>query len=352
MRKCLHLLYSPYMLHTFLNIPENITASISGVFASQENSNWVARAQKLHERYMLSKKGKENKYLQDYTDLLAYIALRSPATYAQITAALLQVQEVMPHFTPKTVLDMGSGPGTGVWAAQTVWRSLVMATCTDQEASFLSINRSIVEGAKLPLKVSWQSADVSNLAENFNTMYDVVIIANVLNEIDETGRINVVTKAFNLCRGVMIIIEPGTPFGSIIVSDIAKHFGKRAALVAPYMNNSFVSDQNYYIHFPQRFLRPEFTRRVRQHMREDHLSSSNVEEAKYSFVAISKIPQEVAAWGRCVGNIEKQKGFLEVPVLTESGIAKVKVLKRNKQQYEFAKNLRWGEIITSKDSLI
>src|SRR5688572_19795566 len=58
------------------------------------------------------------------TDVLAYLVYRMPATYTVIEAALLATAELRPGWQPRTVLDLGSGPGTAMWAAVGVWPSV------------------------------------------------------------------------------------------------------------------------------------------------------------------------------------------------------------------------------------
>lgn len=158
-------------------------------------------------------------------------------------------------------------------------------------------------------------------------------------------------QAYNRCGGIMVVIEPGTPYGFGIVGAAAKSFTNKATLLAPYIDNAFVQSNDFFLHFPQRFIRPEFQRRVRAQMRDDSLSPSDWEEGKYSYVAISsKMPQE-NYWGRVVGPAKKQKGFIELSILTKDAIVHTRVMKRNKNDYLFAKKLRWGDLIKKREDL-
>ena len=79
--------------------------------------------------------------------------------------------------------------------------------------------------------------------------------------------------------------------------------------------------------------------------------ASDWEDAKYAYTVICKIEPEIHPWGRCVGPTQIQKGFLEIPILTKEGIEKMKIMKRHKEQYTFAKNLRWGDIIMKESDI-
>ena len=339
------------MIKTFINLPQKISSAISESLSLPENGRWLANAEKLHERYMTRDKETAN-FIHDSLDIFAYLGLRSAATYAQISGALLQVQEGMPSWQPTSLLDIGSGPGTAVWAAKTVWSSIEMATCIDQDEKFLTIGKELLEKSELPLDVTWQQQNITIGLGNTSQQYDLVIIANVLNELDPEETSVLVYNALSRCKGILIVIEPGTPLGYTIVQTTAKSVAGKNTLIAPYIDNSFVKSDDYWIHFPQRFIRPAFLKRIRQHMRDSELMASDWEEAKYSFVAIGKNLPEEKIWGRCIGPIKKQKGFLEVPILTKDKIFYVKVLKRHKEQYNFAKELKWGETIKSSQDII
>lgn len=73
--------------------------------------------------------------------------------------------------------------------------------------------------------------------------------------------------------------------------------------------------------------------------------ASDWEEAKYSYVAISTFPSDVETRGRVAGPIKIQKGFLEVPVLTKETLETLRVMKRDKDQYNYVKELKWGDLL-------
>ena len=100
------------------------------------------QAKELHERYMQGMNPLQPN-IQKPTDCIAYLGLRFPATFAQIVSSLSQIQERVPGWQPKSVLDLGCGPGTGIWAAKSVWPSVKTATGVDQEQLFLTLAEEI-----------------------------------------------------------------------------------------------------------------------------------------------------------------------------------------------------------------
>src|SRR5215467_5324208 len=60
-------------------------------------------------------------------DALAYIAVRMPATYAAVRASFDAITDARPDFAPSTMLDVGAGPATALWAAADCWPALADA---------------------------------------------------------------------------------------------------------------------------------------------------------------------------------------------------------------------------------
>src|SRR4051812_20298892 len=58
------------------------------------------------------------------SEIMAYVASRLPATYAAVSAVLRRIRELRPDWRPRSLLDLGSGPGTGLWAATTIWPAI------------------------------------------------------------------------------------------------------------------------------------------------------------------------------------------------------------------------------------
>ncbi len=333
---------------TFINLPDKINQAIDQILAQSENSQWLKRAEILHTRYTEGKRHPQESFLKDSVDVAAYLGLRVPATYAQIASALLQVKESFPEFKVESVLDLGSGPGTGVWAAKLVYPELKKATCIDNEGNLLTTGREIFTASGLNVDVSWEPDSLRSDFGSKNKKFDLVIISSVLNELTEEERIRVVSRAFTQCSGVLVIVEPGTPKGAKIVEESYQTFENKSIIVAPYVSNNFTQGGEHWIHFPQRFIRPEFQRRVRQHMRISSMMASDWEETKYSYIALSKHEPKTSAWGRLLAPIKKQKAWFDLTVLTEKGIEKLQVFKRDKEKYNLVRKLKWGDTVKEK----
>jgi ribosomal protein RSM22 (predicted rRNA methylase) len=337
-------------MQTIITLPPPIQRAMTTLLADAGSNAWMQRAQLLHERYRQQEENKQQRHVVDALDALAYLGLRAAATYSQIWGAVDAVCELVPSWQPTTLLDLGCGAGSGLWALTDLLPSLTHATALDQSAHFLQLGQQILSAAQDPLTVTWQQANILQSVQQGAATYDVVLLANVLNELNEQQRTALVAAAFQRCHGLLLIVEPGTPVGSGIVQSVAQQLAPVGTLLAPYVGNRFVREE--WLHFPQRFTRPPFARRLRQEMRDSPLMASDWEEAKYSYVAIGKLSPEVTPWARVIGPTQLMKGYIEVPLLTADGRLPIKVFKRHKQSYAYAKKLRWGEIVVQRQDLV
>jgi ribosomal protein RSM22 (predicted rRNA methylase) len=142
----------------------------------------------------------------------AYLATRLPATYAAIRAALEAAAEAAPDFSPASLLDVGAGPGTALWAASDRWPALAEALLIEGSAAMRAWGEKLA--ARAPVgRIGWRTDDLSvGIAERLSSR-DLVVLAYVLNELAPARRGPLVARLWELTAGVLLIVEPGTPAG-------------------------------------------------------------------------------------------------------------------------------------------
>ncbi|MGE0239647.1 MAG: small ribosomal subunit Rsm22 family protein, partial [Parvibaculaceae bacterium] len=74
-------------------------------------------------------------HLSDDLAARAYLATRLPATYAAIRDAMAKLAALRPDFQPATLLDVGAGPGTALWAAADCWPGLADAVLIEKSSA-------------------------------------------------------------------------------------------------------------------------------------------------------------------------------------------------------------------------
>src|SRR4051794_13220496 len=83
-------------------------------------------------------------------DALAYVAVRLPATYAAVRASFDTIAEARADFAPRTMLDIGAGPATALWAAADCWPALSDALLVEASPLLRACAEELAAEAELP----------------------------------------------------------------------------------------------------------------------------------------------------------------------------------------------------------
>ena len=99
-----------------------LESAIAEALRSLPSSQWISAAQRLSNQYRATRPTDAPLRIPHSAlrtqDALGYAALVLPAAYAQLYGALAATTHLLPpDFHPTTLLDLGSGPGTALWAA-------------------------------------------------------------------------------------------------------------------------------------------------------------------------------------------------------------------------------------------
>ncbi|WP_434721907.1 small ribosomal subunit Rsm22 family protein [Mesorhizobium sp. RIZ17] len=141
----------------------------------------------------------------------AYLATRLPATYAAVRASLQTLTDARPDFQPKTLLDVGAGPGTMLWATTDVWPELERAVLVEASAAVRKVGQSLVEGA-IAARADWIAGDATIDLDGIMPA-DLVSAAYVLDEIAPASLPKLIARLWGLTADTLLIVEPGTPAG-------------------------------------------------------------------------------------------------------------------------------------------
>jgi hypothetical protein len=104
--------------------------------------------------------------------------------------------------------------------------SPLLANTCDKEGKSWDLYVTIALGLKnLPLIHSYDSIQALNKSINKSERgHDLVIASYVLGEIPSLNdRITIVRQLWDLTRDVLVLVEPGTPHGSNIISQMRSH---------------------------------------------------------------------------------------------------------------------------------
>ena len=149
-------------------------------------------------------------HLVDDLAARAYLAVRMPATYAAIRASFAAAAQLRPDFTPRSVFDLGAGPGTAVFAARDCWPSVAEAELIETSPAIRHWGERLLPLLSLE-SVRWQAQDV--IAAKSERPRDLVVLGYLLDELPKAALAPLISRLWDITGGMLIAVEPGTPAG-------------------------------------------------------------------------------------------------------------------------------------------
>jgi len=280
-----------------------------------------------------------SRLVQTLDDAVAYAAFRLPATYGAVYGALSCVKAQLPRFHPRSLLDVGAGPGTAMWAAlhPSLWQDcLAEVALLEREEAMIGLGKRLAAHSSLAAirEAQWVAADITEKWEV--PSHELVVAAYVLGELPSEAREGFIHQLWDKTQGALVIIEPGTPAGFARILKAREVLLKAAGnLVAPCPHSGpcpMGSDD--WCHFSQRVPRSRLHRQVKA-------AELGYEDEKFSFTAFSRQPGE-AVQGRVIRHPQIRKGHVRLKVCTAGGLAEWVVSRKDGDLYRAARNLEWG----------
>jgi ribosomal protein RSM22 (predicted rRNA methylase) len=358
-------------------LPAALQDAIARFAADVAPKDLAARSAALTQTY---RSGAGSNAIAGDSDVAAYLTTRLPATYAAMAAALDAVKERAPNFAPTRLLDAGAGPGTASWATAERWPQLNSITMLDSNPHLLAAARTLVHASPHPSLASaafvssdlgatktflpsplegegahsaaiaartWAeggSASAGSEAAGKKTLlphYDLILAGYTFAEIPDRLRAAALTKLWDACRGVLLIVEPGTPKGfATVLACRTQLLAAGARMVAPCPGTHpcpIVAPD--WCHFAERLPRS------RAHMR---AKDANVpfEDEKFSYLAVARegidlLPVEA----RIIAAPHGGKPGTRLRLCTAAGIGERIVLKRDKAAYKSISRKTWGDAL-------
>jgi ribosomal protein RSM22 (predicted rRNA methylase) len=268
----------------------------------------------------------------------AYTLVRMPATYAANVHALRNLQSSVPGFAPRTVLDLGSGPGTSAWAAAEVFPSIETFTLLERDPGLVELGRSLAgrsESTSLR-RAEWRSCDLVN--STTLPKADLILISYALGELENKNRLKVVERAWMAAQQALVVIEPGTKKGFEIVLGVRTQLlGMDAQLAAPcpHMNQCPMAAAGDWCHFAQRIERSSEHRRLKD-------GALGYEDEKFSYVAGSRMPVS-SPRARVVRHPGIFSGYVKLELCSGPSLERQTVTRSQGKSYKEARHARWGD---------
>jgi ribosomal protein RSM22 (predicted rRNA methylase) len=293
-------------------------------------------AKTLSERYRAETRDGRPHMAEDLA-VKAYLATRLPATYAAVRASLGAIAEARPDWTPASLLDIGAGPGTVLWAASDAWPELQRATLLEASPAARRIGERLA--GLLALPTDWNSGDATiDLAELQRA--DLVTAAYVLDEIVPSALPRLIERLWQLSTDTLLIVEPGTPAGwERIVAARAQLIATGAHILAPCPHGKPCPlSAPDWCHFARRVARSRLHRLAKE---------ANVpwEDEKVIYLAATRHP--VAPKGpRVLAPPRVGSGKVELKLCNLDGSASQRLFtKRDGDAFKRARRADWGDTL-------
>ncbi len=165
-----------------MNLPSDLQAALLARLETISAKAVSHAASDLSQRYRAGHAQDQRIFLRSKDDVIAYAAYRLPATFAAIYASLAEIRNRRPDWQPHTLLDVGAGPGTAMWAATAVWPELKQVTLLERDANMIKFGQELAPYAQsLAVKqATWRRVDLTQKWES--SPHDLVIGAYMLGE--------------------------------------------------------------------------------------------------------------------------------------------------------------------------
>lgn len=270
-------------------------------------------------------------------DLGSYLVARLPATFAAVDRVLAELAGQRPDFSPRSLLDAGSGPGTASWAAAGHWPGLASITFLDSSPPFLALAADLARqgppalAAARPLEGRLEALPAGIEA-------DLVIAAYALAELPLGRAVAAAAGLWQASREALVLVEPGTPQGFARLRAVRQQLVAQGAVpVAPCCHAlacPMAGDD--WCHFSVRL------GRSRAHM---HAKAARVpfEDERFAYVVLAR-DGEPPGGGRIVSPPQQAKPGVSFRLCTQGRLETRHVARRDGAAYKQARKLDWGDL--------
>ncbi len=269
---------------------------------------------------------------------MAYVLARMPATFGSIKYVL---NELKNRYNGRihSILDIGSGPGTTMWAASEVFPEAKI-TLLEQDSSLIALGKRLASKSHHALikNTQWVAEDVLR-REQFPES-DLITVSYAMGEWPQSLWSEITKKLWASAKQALIIVEPGTMPGFNVIRHMRQQLiNDGAQMVAPCPHTlQCPMPAEDWCHFSVRIERSRMHRHVKG-------GSLGYEDEKFSYVAVSKSYAELPN-ARILRHPLKRSGHVSFMLCTkDQGLINKIISRRDGELYKRARHLEWGDTL-------
>lgn len=327
-----------------MQLPDPLREGLAAELASTSPRDLSAASQALSQTYRSPHGGTQGAAVAGPLQARAYAAYRMPATIAALAAAFREVRDRLPGWVPRSLLDVGTGPGSAAWAAVEMWPGLERIVFLEREPAMIELGRALATRSPSAAlrQAEWRREDITGAWDA--TRADLAVTGYVLGELAPDTRAGLVRRLWECTDGASVIVEPGTPRGYadvVVAGEVLAALGARIIAPVP-LSWPCLEHEHDWLHFSDRVSRSRLHRTAKD-------ASLSFEDEKYSYVAAARLDSRPIA-ARVVRQPQIRSGHVRLTLCTKEGIRHLVVSRRQKDAYRRTKDLRWGSAIEEDEA--
>lgn len=309
-----------------MEFPADTRGKIERLIENEDIKRLSEAARRLSENY----RREENISASSRPEILAYSAVRMPATFGAVSRAL---ELALESFDGRinSVLDAGAGTGAASLAAGELI-DCENILCLERDKNMLDLGRQFVENA------DWVERDIT---KGVTEQADLVICSYCLNELPEKERKFVTAELAEAANKILLIIEPGTPKSFELMKQTRKQLIELGLFIqAPCPHNGDCPlPENDWCHFTVRVARSRLHKQLKN-------ADVPYEDEKFCFLAAVKEPPTVQA-ARIIRRPVIEPGKITLKLCSEGGISE-KIVTRSNEHFKKARKSENGDTFPEK----
>lgn len=324
-----------------------LQAAVEQELSSVNLSALKNAAEELTKRYKEPDQRTYLRFIDKDAHRKAYIAYRMPATFSVVNKVLAEMKTHLPETYFNSLLDLGSGPGTALFAALSIFREIELVTAIEEDSFLIALAKRLRDRCDLLklYQIAWKENDISCQIQY--DPHDLVIISYAIGEMknDESEK-NLISSAWSAASKALVLIEPGTPRGFECIRRARERLiraGAKIAAPCPHENQCPMKDGNW-CHFSARLERSSMHRKIKD-------GSLGYEDEKFSYVIATKEPLQTSLCSRILRHPKKHSGHIEFCLCSPEGLENKTISKRQGALYKKARKLEWGDQLSLEDCL-
>lgn len=304
----------------------HIREKIERLAGNEDIKRLSAAARKLSENY----RREENISASSKLEILAYTAVRMPATFGAVSRAL---ELALENFDDEinSVLDAGAGTGAASIAAEELL-DCENITCLERDKNMLEFGRQFAENAV------WVERDIT---KGISEKADLVICSYCLNELPEKERSFVTAELAKAANKLLLIVEPGTPRSFELMKQTRKDLTDLGLFIkAPCPHNGECElPGNDWCHFTVRVARSKLHKQLKN-------ADVPYEDEKFCFLAAVKEPVSERS-ARIIRRPIIESGKITLKLCSGDGITD-NIITRSSPLFKQARKSETGDIFPEK----